>query len=262
MEGVGLISERDLNKDRANQLHAQEAEHSPPLVEPPLLPWSSWVAFALGTLQTSGERGKKDAYRAYLFHISVTIDVTAEEAEALTTPVLRHMEQNRHRWHFVKEDDPLQYSVLLNDFYEEVHGYRLEHLDYYMEWIKPCRWCHKVILEREQLNYCTHLTGVEPPPDDVERPSESTLHSHRAAYKTAKWSETRKTPKRARSTLLETLTLHRLEDEYYYIIGGEKGPPPKNSETVPMEVCNEAGVAASQGGGDAPLGHKQVSWEE
>ena len=66
----------------------------------------------------------------------------------------------------------------------------------------------------------------------------------------------------ARSTILETLTLHRLEDEYYYIIGGEKGPPPKNSETVPMEVCNEAGAAASQGGGDAPQGQKQVSWEE
>ena len=206
-----------------------------------------------------GEGWKKDAHRAYLFHISVTINVTAEEAEALTAPILRHMEGNRCRWHFVKEDDPLQYSVLLNDFYEEVHGYRLEHLDYYTEWIKPCGWCHKVILEREQLNYCTHLMGVEPPPNDVERPSESTLHSHRAAYETAKWSETRKTLKRARSTLLETLTLHRLEDEYYYIIGGEKGPPPKNSETVPMEVCNEVGVAASQGGGDAPPGYKQVS---
>ena len=39
-----------------------------------------------------GEGWKKDAHRAYLFHISVTINVTAEEAEALTTPVLRHME--------------------------------------------------------------------------------------------------------------------------------------------------------------------------
>ena len=29
-----------------------------------------------------------------------------------------------------------------------------------------------------------------------------------------------------------------------------------------MAVCNEAGAAASQGGGDASLGHKQVSWEE
>ena len=68
-----------------------------------------------------GEGWKKDAHRAYLWHISVTIDVTAEEADALTTPVTRHIERNRRRWHFVKEDDPLQYSVLLNDFYEEVH---------------------------------------------------------------------------------------------------------------------------------------------
>ena len=52
--------------------------------------------------------------------------------------------------------------------YEEVHGYRLKHLDHYTV-DQPHRWCHKVILEREQLNYCKHLTGVEPPPDDVER---------------------------------------------------------------------------------------------
>ena len=136
----------------------------------------------------TGEGWKKDAHQAYLFHISVTIDVTAEEAEALTTLVLRHMERSRCRWHFVKEDDPLQYSVFLNDFYEEVHGYRLKHLDHYTEWIKPHGWCHKVILKREQLNYCKHLTGVEPPPEDVERPSESTPHSHWTAYETAKQS--------------------------------------------------------------------------
>ena len=129
--------------------------------------------------------------------------------------------------------------------YEEVHGYRLNHLDQYTEWIKPHRWCHKVILEREQLNYCKHLTGVELPPEDVERPSELTLRSHQAAYETAKLSGTGKALKKARSTLLETLTLHGLEDEYYYIVGGEKGPPPKTSETVPMEVCSEAGAAAS-----------------
>ena len=39
-----------------------------------------------------GEGWKKEAHQAYLFHISVTINVTAEEAEALTTLVLRHME--------------------------------------------------------------------------------------------------------------------------------------------------------------------------
>ena len=125
-----------------------------------------------------------------MYHISVTLDVTAKEAEALTAPVTRHMEQSRRWWHFVKEEDPLWYSVLLNDFYEEVHGYHLEYLDHYTEWIKPRGWCHKIILEREQLNYCKHLTGVEPPPDDVERPSESTLHSHRATYENAKWGGT------------------------------------------------------------------------
>ena len=71
-----------------------------------------------------------------------------------------------------------------------------------------------------------------------------------------------KLSKKARSILLETLTLHGLEKEYYYFIGGEKGPPPKVPETVPMEVCSKAGAAVSQGGGDAPLSHKHISWEE
>ena len=120
------------------------------------------------------------------------------------------MERNRCRWHFVKEDDPLWYSVLLNDFFEEVHRYHLNNLDHYSEWIKPCGWCHKVILQREQLNYCKHLKGVEPFPEDVERPSESTLHSHRAAYEAAKQNRPGKLIKKVKASLLETLTLHGL----------------------------------------------------
>ena len=209
-----------------------------------------------------GEEWKKDAHRAYLYHISVTLDVIAEEAEALTTPMTRHMEQNRAWWHFVKEEDPLRYSILLNNFYKEVHGYHLEYLNYYTEWIKPQGWCYKVILEREQLNYCAHLTGAEPPSDDVERLSEATLHSHQAGYEAAKRGGTGKNYKKARATFLETLKIHGLKEEYNYIMGGEKGPPPNRSEMVPMEVCGERETAANQGGGDAPLGHKQVSWEE
>ena len=164
-----------------------------------------------------GEGWKKDAHWAYLWHISITINVIAEEADTLTAPVTRHMEQNRCRWHFVKEDDPLRYSVLLNDFFEKVHGYRLNNLDHYTKWIKPCGWCHKVILQREQLNYCKHLKGVEPPPEDVER---STLHSHLAAYEAIKRNGLGKLIKKVKATLLETLTLHGLEEEYYYILGG------------------------------------------
>ena len=176
-----------------------------------------------------GEGWKKDAHRAYLYHISVRQDVTTEEAEALTAPVTRHMERNRAWWHFVKEEDPLQYSILLNDLFEEVPGYHLEYLDHYTEWIKPRGWCHKVILEKQQRDYCVHLMGAEPPPNDVEWPSEATLRSHRAGYEAAKWGGTGKNYKKARATLLETLKIHSLKEEYDYVIGGEKGPPPNRS---------------------------------
>ena len=96
--------------------------------------------------------------------------------------------------------------------------------------------------------------GAEPPPDDMERLSEATLHSHRASYEATKKGGTGKNYKKARATFLETLRIHSLKEEYDYIIGGEKGPPPNRSETVPMEVCGEGETAATQGGGDTPLG--------
>ena len=209
-----------------------------------------------------GEGWKKDAHHTYRWHISITINTTAQEADSLIAPVLRHMEQNRPRWYFVKEDEPLQYSVFLNDFYEDVQGYCLLNLDYYTEWIKPWGWCHKVVLQREQLNYCKHLQGVEPLPDDVERPSESTLHSHWAAYKAAKQSGVSKQIKKTKATLLEFLVLHGLEEEYNYIMGGKKGKPPSIPDTVPMEIGVKAEATVSCRGGDAPSACKHVSWEE
>ena len=59
-EGVYLASEEEegLNRgNRANPLPPKEADQLPPLVLPPLLFQSSWVAFAPGTLLTLGERG-------------------------------------------------------------------------------------------------------------------------------------------------------------------------------------------------------------
>ena len=112
------------------------------------------------------------------------------------------------------------------------------------------------------MNYCAHLTGAEPPSDNVERLSEATLHSHWAGYEATKWGGTGKNYKKAQATFLETLKIHRLKEEYNYIIGGEKGPPPNRLETVPMEVCGEGETAMNQGGGDSPLGCLQVSWEE
>ena len=208
------------------------------------------------------EGWKKDAHCTYGWHLSITINTTTKEADSLIAPVFRHIEQNRHRWYFVKEDDPLMYSVLLNDFFEEIHGYRLLNLEHYSGWIKPRGWCHKVIIQWEQLNYCKHLRRLEPRPEDMERPSELTLHSHQAAYVAAKQSGTSKNIKKTKATLLEFLVLHGLEEEYNYIVGCKKGEPPNIPDTVPMEIGGKAGAAASYGGGDAPSARKHVLWVE
>ena len=102
---------------------------------------------------------------------------------------------------------------------------------------------------------CTH-------PDDVEWLSEATLHSHWAGYEATKLGGTGKSYKKTKATLLETLKIHGLKEEYDYIIGGERGPPPNRLEMVLIEVCGERETTTNQGGGDAPLGCPQVSWEE
>ena len=81
-----------------------------------------------------------------------------------------------------------------------------------------------MILEKEQLNYCAHHMGAEPPPNDVEWPSEATLRSHQAGYEAAKRGGTGKNYKKAQATLLETLKIHGLKEEYDYVIGGEGTP--------------------------------------
>ena len=88
------------------------------------------------------------------------------------------------------------------------------------------------------------------------------LHSHQTAYEAAKQSGTSKLIKKTKATLLETLVLHGLEEEYNYIVGGEKSEPPNIPDMVPMKISSEAGAAASYGGRDAPLARKHVSWEE
>ena len=97
-----------------------------------------------------------------------------------------------------------------------------------------------MILEREQLNYCPHHMGEEHPSEDMERPSESTLCSYRAAYKVAKQEGPRKLVKKTRATLLQTLHFHGLNEEVDYIAGSEKGEPPNTPGTVPMEVDGES----------------------
>ena len=124
----------------ASQLQDKEVVNLPPLVDQTLpLPFRR-VVTAPGTLLISGARVGRKMHIAHMqWHISITLNTinNAQEADSFIATVIRHMEQNHPRWYFVKDDDPLQYSVKLNDFYEEVHRYCLTNLDYYMEWIKP-----------------------------------------------------------------------------------------------------------------------------
>ena len=109
-------------------------------------------------------------------------DISAEEAEKLITPVLDHMWHNRAQWYWLKEDNLVEFSQLLNDLFQEIHNRHIPGMDPYVRWIKPGSWHHRSMLEREELNRCPHLQHAPHPPPNVTRPSDATLRSYRAAF--------------------------------------------------------------------------------
>ena len=107
----------------------------------------------------------------------------------------------------------MAYGAHLNDFFQEVHRYRLLGLDSYVAWIKPGSWYHKSVLDNEQLNHCPHLMHAPPPAQGVDRPSESTLRSHRASYEQALVKGSDRQIAKWRKTYASTLRLHGLHIE-------------------------------------------------
>ena len=71
-----------------------------------------------------GEGWRKDTQCIYAYHLSMTSPkITSEEADKIIDPVLELMEENQVRWYYPKENRPVQFGRLLNDFFEEVQGY-------------------------------------------------------------------------------------------------------------------------------------------
>ena len=252
----------------------------------------------LATCRSEG--WKKDTHRIYRTHLSKTSPhITPTKAEMIIEPVLEHMWNHRSRWYYLKENDLVAYGAHLNDFFQEVHGYRLLGLDSYIAWIKPGSWYHKSVLENEQLNHCPHLMHTPPPAPGVDCPSESTLHSHQASYEQALAKGSDKQIAKWRKTYGSTLHLHGLHTEAMRVDplrlppgrGSSEGGAPQR--TTPMEVDQDKGgtrspskapqsrsqqqtqtpsptgcssqkddsahPSHSQGGGNAPP-HASVSW--
>ena len=180
--------------------------------------------------------------------------MTPLEAEEIIEPVLEYMEDHRVLWYYPKENDPVNFGCLLNNFFERVRGYRLKGLDTYVKWIKVRGWYHKMVIDNGQLNQVPHLRYATPPPERVDRPTESTLRSHRDSFERAIASGLDRTIARWRKTYSETLRLHGMIAEANWVdprpTAGQAistsspgvrtpNPPPArgtSSQTVPMEV--------------------------
>ena len=196
------------------------------------------------------EGWRKDANRMYAYLLAQSDpNITAEEVDRLITLVLDHMWRSRARWYWLKEDNPVEFSRLLNDLFQEVHNRCIPGLDTYVRWIKPGSWYHRSVLEREELNRCPYLQYAPQPPPSVTRPSDATLRSYRAAYK--KSLKTKKQVLKNQRIYAATLRLHGRTAEANEInpprltsVTSALTPAPtpsRSQQTVPMEVdCRES----------------------
>ena len=191
------------------------------------------------------EGWRKDANQMYAYLLAQSDpNITAEEADRLITPVLDHMWCSRARWYWLKEDNPVEFSRLLNDLFQEVHNRRIPGLDTYVRWIKPGSWYHWSILKREELNRCPHLQHAPQPPPNVTRPSNATLRSYRTTYE--KSLKTKKQVLKNRWIYAATLRLHgrtaeadEIDPPHLTSVTSALTPAPtpsRSQQSVPMEV--------------------------
>ena len=153
--------------------------------------------------------------------------MTPQEVEEIIEPVLEYMEDHRVLWYFPKENDPVNFGRLLNNFFEGIRGYRLQGLDTYVRWIKVGGWYHQMVIDNEQLNQVQYVQYAPPPPPGVDRPTDSTLRSHRDSFKRAVANGSDRMIARWRKTYGETLCLHGMIAE-----ANRVDPRPSTGQTI------------------------------
>ena len=199
------------------------------------------------------EGWRKDANRMYAYLLAQSDpNITAEEADKLIVPVLDHMWCNRARWYWLKEYNPVEFSRLLNDLFQEIHHRCIPGMDTYVRWIKAGSWYHQSVLEREELNQCPHLQHAPLPSANITRPSDATLRSYRTAYE--KSLRTKKQVLKNRRVYMATLRLHGMTAEADEIDPPRRAPatstsaptPSRSQQTVPMEVDRHGSPSTSE----------------
>ena len=116
------------------------------------------------------------------------------------------------------------------------------------------------MLDNEQLNRCPHLCHTPLPPPGVDRPSDSTLWSHRNSYEQALARGSERQLAKWRKAFGETLWLHGMPIE------ANKVDPPHSSsgrgastQTVPMEVDQRRSGARATAINSRPVQHGSAS---
>ena len=95
--------------------------------------------------------------------------------------VLDHLLPCQEEWRSIKENDPLQYMLYMEEQFYAATRIRLKGLAECTIWIKRGSYYHSVVAQKGQLHKCPHLAGIELPSGPQITPSEF----HRASQRKA-----------------------------------------------------------------------------
>ena len=103
------------------------------------------------------------------------------EWSKLRDKVLDHLLPRQDEWRSIKENDPLQYMLYMEEQFYAATGIRLKGLAKCTRWIKRGSYYHSVVAKKGQLHKCPHLAEIELPRGPQVTPSESCWASQKKA---------------------------------------------------------------------------------
>ena len=125
----------------------------------------------------------------------------------------------------------------LTELVKKLSGLVLKEMKRYTLWIKPGSFYHLRVYQLKRLKDCPNLVNLDPPKQDLEPPSMTSLRTHESTFEAAK-----KNPeidpeafRKARDRFSDALRLHS-----------------NNTRAAAMKATLIPGLGPASGGGDAP----------
>ena len=137
-------------------------------------------------------------------------DLSNERRAQVVLQVIDNMTYHMKEWFFRRELQPLWYMGYLVELVKKLSGIILKEMKGYTLWIKAGSFYHLRVWQLKKLQECSHLQNLDPPRQDLEPPSTTSLRTHEVTFEAAKKNPEiePEASRKARDKYSEALLLH------------------------------------------------------